>query len=490
MNLSKTKFCTGLQCHKLLYWTIHERGAPELVPDRALQYRFDTGHEVGERACTLFSGGVFIDASPSEKDKAVAETAVAIKAGVPSIYEASFRAHGIYVRVDILERCGKGGWRIVEVKSSTKVKPEYIPDMAVQWFVLESSGVQLEGADLMHLNPECRHPDLSNLFARNDCTADVKEFLPFVAPEAEKMIAMLERPEAPEVDIGPHCSESYECPFAARCWPEPIPHHIGELYRKQRRQLEHLEAEGIVTIDQIPEHFPLQDIQQRQRRAIREGRPVVTGVLTGRLSEVEYPIHYLDFETFAPAIPRYPGTGPYNQTAVQFSVHVLHEKGLLEHHDCLSEAGDPRPEVAGRLLEALGSRGTIVTYSPFEKTQIRSLAESVPGKRSELEGLIPRLWDLCQVLREGVFHPDFRGSFGIKSTYPALCPKGGYDDLEVAEGFGAMALYDELMREATPEEAKERIRADLHAYCGRDTRAMVEVHEVLKSYAESGCRDG
>lgn len=478
--LTKSTFCKGLQCHKLLYWLVHDKDAPELILDLTTQYRFDEGNEVGARARGEFPEGIFIDLPPWEKKQAIAETLEAMKTGVPAIFEAAFESGGIHVRVDVLERAGRDAWRIAEVKSTTKVKDKHIPDMAVQWHVLESSGVKLAGVDLMHLNRECFYPDLSNLFARSDCTGEVKDFLPSVPSEAEKMLVMLGNPEPPDVPVGPHCSSPYECPFSGRCAPDSIIHHVSELYGKRQKLLDTLEAQGIVTIDQIPGDFPLQEIQRRQRRAVSEGRPIITDALAGRLAEIEYPLYYLDFETFMPAIPRYHGTRPYEHSAVQFSCHVVSADGSMVNHEFLSEADDPRPEIAEHLLDALGTRGTIVSYSPFEKTQINKLADAVPEKRAELESLTPRIWDLCQVLREGVYHPDFRGSFSIKTTYPALCHQAGYHDLEIAEGFEAMVYYKELMKADTAMERKAEIRSNLLAYCKRDTLAMVEVHRAVE----------
>ncbi len=60
-RLSKSRFIAGVQCHKLLWWRVHEPEAVELQPGIVLQDRFDQGQEVGERARTLFPRGVLID---------------------------------------------------------------------------------------------------------------------------------------------------------------------------------------------------------------------------------------------------------------------------------------------------------------------------------------------------------------------------------------------------------------------------------------------
>ena len=61
IRLSKSRVMAGLQCHKRLWWTVHEPGAPELQPDEALQAVFDEGTHVGEVARAYVPGGVLID---------------------------------------------------------------------------------------------------------------------------------------------------------------------------------------------------------------------------------------------------------------------------------------------------------------------------------------------------------------------------------------------------------------------------------------------
>ena len=61
--LSKSCFAAAVQCHKLLWWKVHEPDAGELQPGKVPQDRFDQGQAVGELATTLFPGGVF-DVTP------------------------------------------------------------------------------------------------------------------------------------------------------------------------------------------------------------------------------------------------------------------------------------------------------------------------------------------------------------------------------------------------------------------------------------------
>ncbi len=139
-----------------------------------MQARLDQGIHVGELARDYVPGGVLIDFPHQEIDKKAQATNDAIRNGAEIIYEASFFADGVFVAVDILEKMGKG-WNLLEVKSTTKAKPEHIPDVAVQTHVLKSAGLKVNRAYLMHLNRECRYPDLGNLFSRTGLTTEAED---------------------------------------------------------------------------------------------------------------------------------------------------------------------------------------------------------------------------------------------------------------------------------------------------------------------------
>src|SRR6266550_3228855 len=111
-RLSKSRFTSGLQCHKKLWWEVHEPDALELQPDKVLQDLFDQGRQVGELARTRYPGGVLID----------------------------------------------------------------LPDDAIQARVAAACDVKITAAAVLHLNKEFRHPASGDLFVRTDVTAPVVEF--------------------------------------------------------------------------------------------------------------------------------------------------------------------------------------------------------------------------------------------------------------------------------------------------------------------------
>ena len=194
--LSKSRFVTGCQCHKLLWWTVHEPDAVELQPDKVLQDLFDQGRQVGEVARSRYPGGVLIDLPHKAVAERVAATEKARAGGALAVFEGTFVAADTYVAIDILERQGDG-YQLTEVKSSSSQKDEHIPDVAVQAFVAGASGVKITKTAVMHLNKEFRNPDSGDLFARSDVADAVAAFL-------ARQRAVLAGP-LPDVPIGLHC---------------------------------------------------------------------------------------------------------------------------------------------------------------------------------------------------------------------------------------------------------------------------------------------
>src|SRR5574341_1777288 len=92
-RLSKSRFCSGLQCHKKLWLQTHEPRAPELEFDPVTRYRLDVGRQVGVLARAQVPNGTLIDLPHDASDARVAATRAALAAEPPppAIYEATFQ---------------------------------------------------------------------------------------------------------------------------------------------------------------------------------------------------------------------------------------------------------------------------------------------------------------------------------------------------------------------------------------------------------------
>ena len=403
--------------------------------------------------------------------------------GAPAIFEASFLADNTFVAVDVLTPKPRG-FHLTEVKQTSSQKEEHLQDVAVQMHVLQESGVRITGAEVMHLNRECHFPDLDNLFQRTDVTAAVGPLLNKVGWEIDAQLQMLDGP-LPDVPIGLQCHEPHECPFLERCWPQD-PDHIMRLYNIGPKKGCDYMTTGVNRISEIPVTQKLNDTQRRQIRAMREHRIVVEPGLATALTAFEGRLGFLDFETIQRAVPVWPGMAPHEQAPAQFSYHEAKGDGTYTHAEFLAEGPqDCRPELARRMVEATVRAEKVATYSPFEKTKIRGLQKAVPELRPELEALEHKLVDLLPVVRDNVYHPDFRGSFSLKYVLTPLVPDLTYSDLVIVDGLVASVEIARLLFVAgkIPKEEHDRVRQDLLDYCKRDTWAMVRVLEKLRELA-------
>ena len=486
-KLSKSRFGAGLQCFKRLYLECY---SPELADpvDPSQQALFDTGTAVGILARQLFPGGRLIDERYYEHSRAEASTSGAIADPlVPAIYEAAFTFEGIRVRVDVLSRNSADTFDLVEVKSSTSVKPEHIPDAAIQLHVVEGSRVPVRKIFLLHIDNsyiyEGGRYDLSKLFHLEDITDQARTFLASIPGSLVDMWEALRQDEAPKVEIGSQCTRPHQCLFYMYCRQDTPEHHIEQLPRTRPELLKKLPTTGILDIRQIPPDFPsLSAIQERVRNSVVTGEPYIGSELSKSLSQATYPLHFLDLETFNPALPAYPRTRPYQVIPFQWSLHVRDSAGNLSHASFLHDGdGDPRDALSTSLLEALGSEGTIVVYSGYEQAVIKRLAEEFPRYGERLLAVCDRLFDLLAVVRTHHYHPDFHGSYSIKAVLPALVPDMTYRNLEIQDGSNASVAFAQMIAPDTEEHERERIRNALLDYCQLDTLAMVRILDALLS---------
>ncbi len=488
-RLSKSKFLSGLQCHKRLYLEVHH---PFLAtkPDAATQAMFDMGTEVGELARSRFPGGVLATASYRQTEAALAQTIALVQdLAVPAIFEAAFLHGGVLIRADIIERVQAvegqpGGWRLIEVKSSTKVKDVHLEDLAVQSEVILGSGLTLVSVGLMHINTAYVYRDgpldLTELFAIQDLSEAVAQRRAAVPERLAIMSRMLLQAQPPAIEPDQHCHTPYDCPFWEHCTKDKPARWIHYL-PGSKQVVNQLAQQGVTTIDEIPTGTKLLPVQRR----VKENAEWVSPKLDSVLKSVQYPVHHLDFETIMLAVPRFPETRPYQALPVQWSNHIEQAPGELHHEEFLhKDVTDPRNVFAEALLKSLGDRGTICVYSPYERSILEQLAVALPSLKQALSRVISRLWDLFPIVRDHYYHPAFGGSYSIKSVLPAMVPSLAYDDLAIKEGGHAASEYYRMVFVETDWVERVTIQEALLAYCKRDTLAMVELRRALKEKAQ------
>lgn len=162
--------------------------------------------------------------------------------------------------------------------------------------------------------------------------------------------------------------------------------------------------------------------------------------LLNEMQQWQFPLHMIDFETSAAAIPFHRGLHPYEQVAFQFSHHIIYENGKTEHKDqwlCAEPGRFPNFTFVRALKEALEQDdGIVFRYSHHENTILNKIAEQLQNSdeadRNELCAWIDTLTqkdgtagprnmvDLCEMIKRFYYHPAMNGSNSIKAVLPAI----------------------------------------------------------------------
>jgi hypothetical protein len=487
--ISKSKYLAGLQCSKLLWY--HYNAKEKIpAPDAATQAIFDQGHQVGELAKSLFPGGVEVAKGVADFGQVLPESLKAVGLRRP-LFEPAFKHGNAFARADILNPVGRDQWEIVEVKSSTEVKGVNLHDLALQWYTYEGAGLKIRRSYLMYINNQYVRRgkiDPGQLFVREDVTTQVTGLLPEVENNLKRMMDVIRLRRHPDIRIGSHCSDPYGCPLQDLCWAYLPDHSVVTMYRLGRKAFDLLNG-GVQKLVDIPADFGLTAHQRIQQQAVGSGRPVFDRAgIAAFLESLEYPLYYLDFETFNSAIPLFDEVRPYQQIPFQFSLHIVASKGdRPEHHSYLADgAVDPRPEILARLRRLLGRNGSIVSYNAsFERGRLSEACEVYPEYRTWWEKTEPRVVDLLEPFRSFYYyHPDQQGSASMKVVLPVLTGKG-YVGLAIADGEAASREFLRVTLTDVDLFERERVRQQLEEYCALDTLGMVEIVRALEKLKTS-----
>lgn len=264
--------------------------------------------------------------------------------------------------------------------------------------------------------------------------------------------------------------------------------------------------------------------QQLQFENTKKGSEWISPDLTGALKQLNYPLHFIDFETYSGAVPHHKGMRPYEKVAFQWSCHTITspDKEPIHSEYLNSDYNFPNFSFAESLMKQIGTSGTPLMWSSFENTILRVVLEQMDIYNytndslktwltnitaDKKQGRVGRFVDLNDFTLQYYFHPDMKGKSSIKKVLPAIWNNNTYlhsnpwfkkyisdaesglslydalapviNELEqeevVKEGTGAMRAYHELMFGVPPEnkERREQLKQLLLQYCELDTMAMV-----------------
>ena len=484
-GLSKSLILKGLQCPKAL-WLSKNPPNFDFPPQPDLQAKFQLGTDVGILAQQLFPGGIEVPYAGLSFPAQLARTKQLIDSGAEIIYEASFSFSAIFVKVDILVRDGDT-WQIHEVKMGTGVKPVNLDDVAIQQYVLAGCGLTVSRAFLVHINNSYLRKGeikLNKLFTSVDISRKVaarQQSMPEIVGELRGSIR---ESAEPDIDIGPHCNDPYECDFIPYCWRHLPDNSVFDLRGTGVNKFDYYQ-QGLISFAELP----LDKLNQKQRQQVEATLNQQDFTDSAKVKEfldtLWYPICHLDFETFNSPIPKFAGTRPYQLVPFQFSIHIQQQAGDQPQHFSFLAApdDDPRRELSEQLLAVIPVAACVLTYNQtFEKSVLRTLAEQFPDLAEAIQLRIENIRDLIVPFRRrDVYRWQMAGSYSLKEVLPALVPELSYAGLQIADGMAAMQAYHQMCALDDPL-ARAELRRDMLEYCRMDTLAMVKIVEVLGDF--------
>lgn len=168
----------------------------------------------------------------------------------------------------------------------------------------------------------------------------------------------------------------------------------------------------------------------------------------------KYPYHMIDFETSTVALPFFKGMRPYESIAFQFSHHVMHEDGSVEHRSqaLISDPGVfPNFDFIRELKNSLDKdEGTIFRWATHENTILNHIKVQLenyvqaPSDKNELISFIDNITDdaersmvdLNEIALRCYFHPSTKGRTSIKKVLPAVLKTSDFLKEEYSMPFG------------------------------------------------------
>ena len=483
---------SGLQCHKKLWFDSHD-------PIRADSFIFHIGNRFGAFARIHYGAGVNLDnvKNPLEAVeatmRALADPATAI------IYEAAFLFQDTLIRADVLQRVANG-WIMIEVKSSTRLKPEHIKDAAIQAYVIQACGLALGATKIAHINNSFDYKGdglYAGLITEVDITAAVTDTLAEVPAWLATLLPLTaQEAPVPIVAMGTQCREPHACDYAQRCtMGHPVTEFPVTLLPRVGKALAATWAEqGITDLrDLAPAHLATPQWQMIQACHLNNVT-WISQALQARLKSFAWPRFFLDFETIQQGVPLIAHSRPYQAIPFQWSVHRWDTPEQILTRD--SGMGFLEYDAAGMdrrclttLLETLGQAGPVFAHNaPTEIAALRTLVAR-PGcddLAPAVEDVIARIVDTLGMVRDGFYAPGLQGSYSLKQLVKVIPTTVDYANSTALSGGGdAQLAWFHCTDDATLQEEKALWTSRLKNYCAQDTLAL---YDLLKYLGESDCR--
>lgn len=489
MRLSKSDYMLFLR-HPAWLWV--KKHDPSKIPpiDEGTQAMFDTGFLFENYAEERFANAVRLGFDDYDSYRSLpVRTKALIDEGAQTILQGRFEFGNYTFICDVVNFVHGKTVDLYEIKSSTGVKPDHIYDLAYQVMVLEGCGYTVRSVYVLHVNNQYVRSgdiDADQLVTCADVTTDVMAKRDFTSQNAAEALAIATSSTMPNPSPSlAKLGSMSEWLKVYRNIKEIPAHSIYDLATPGAKRLGELENLGVQIIADIPDSFDLTAKQQAQIVAVKSGLPHIdANKIREFLNSFEFPLYFLDYETYSGLVPYFDGQKPYEQVPFQYSLHILDGlDGQLRHVEYLHrENSNPVEQLSIMLQSHIGSTGTVITWNKgFEMSCNTRMGVLAPEFSPFYEAVNARIVDLMEPFKNDWYvDKDFLGSASIKKVLPVLVPELSYKILGIQEGSAAQRLWMEAVLDGKRDDEKEQILTDLVEYCKLDTLAMVEIFKVLQ----------
>jgi hypothetical protein len=220
-GLSKSRLLAYRQCPKRLWLYVYRRELEEVSEQAA--FAFGHGRNIGTVARSLQPDGILIETDDLAEALAATRRIMAEQPDRP-IFEATFEHAGVLVRADVLTP-EPGGYRMTEVKASTRVKDYHLTDCAIQNWVCQQAGIPITRTELAHVDTRFVYPGggaYRGLFNPVDVSTAIVPLMMEVPVWIADARATLDGAE-PAIEPGSHCHAPFDCPFLGYCTRDQAP---------------------------------------------------------------------------------------------------------------------------------------------------------------------------------------------------------------------------------------------------------------------------
>jgi len=382
--ITKTDFIAFLDAPRHL-WAIKNNKLSEKEINVFIQHLFDQGYEVEEQA-EKYIQNILIPSYAIDPQNILLQ---------PTQTQGNFQA-----RTDILiKNTQTSKWDIYEIKSTNEVKKQHKYDATFQYLVFKEK-YEIGTVNIVHLNKEYVRKgklNLNELFQVSDITSQVQALSTEVSDLRDLAYIAATTEDSETVN---KCIKPKECPCVDICHPNLPEYSIYDInyFSRSVNKVRDLIDQGIESIYDLPEDFLLSKMQRFQVDVAQKGEIVIdTKRIKKDLDRVTYPLYFIDYESYNPAIPMYDGYKPFDQMPFQWSLHIQQEQGgELEHFEFIEiKQIDPIINFLTELQKRIGDTGSLVVWNKsFEGTQNKRMGEIHPQFNEFCLNMNERMYDL------------------------------------------------------------------------------------------------